>query len=207
MLIDKSKFLVLVAAISTASAACVIVDDDDSDGFGGDNNGAGNEGAGDPGTTKSSSSTGNDGGGGEGGGPACLDDTGSPPACDSTCEGFTNCSGVDNLKEGVEESLVACMNGLDPVSCGFAIDVHDGCLAETSAITCVDPASDQICADAAMACDGNTEWEATCLAYSDMLNITGQSLFSTCIETECNSGALADDALTLCVYDTFFPIE
>src|SRR5512139_217231 len=131
MLIDKSKFLLLVAAISSASAACIIVDDDDGDGFGGDGQGAGNEGGG---TTKSTSSTGNDGGGGggTGGGGDCLDNTGSPAACDSTCEALTNCNGTPNMKEGVEEAFVDCVNALDPVSCSQTTDVLEGCFVSAA---------------------------------------------------------------------------
>lgn len=203
MLIEKSKFLLLVAAISSASAACIIVDDNDDDGIGGENEGAGNEGGG---TTKSSTSTGNDGGGGGSG--DCLADDGTSAACDSTCEGFTNCSGVENLKEGVEENLVDCMNALDPVSCSFETDVLNTCLVNTSAYpTCADPLSEQICNDAATACGADQDWTEQCFLYSDMLNVTGQAAWSICLETDCNEGATPDVALSGCVLDTFFPIN
>jgi hypothetical protein len=201
MLIEKSKFLLLVAAISSASAACIIVDDnDDDDGVGGDNEGAGNEGGG---TTKATGSTTT----GAGGGGDCLADAGDPAACDSTCEGFTNCSGVENLKEGVEESLVACMNALDPVSCSFELDVLDTCLVNTSGLTCADPLSDQICTDAATTCAADQAWTDQCLLYSDMLNVTGQAAWSICLETECNNGSDPDLANSTCVLEVFFPID
>lgn len=210
MLIDKTKFLALVAAISTASAACIIVDDDDGDGIGGENTGAGNEGAG----AQGAGNQGGDGGGGNGtggdgtgGGTNCLGDDGNPPACDSTCEGFTNCNGVANLKDGVEEDMVTCMNALDPVTCSFNDDVLNGCYIDAAAKACVDPASDTACTEAAPACaaEANTEWLGACAAYMDGMNASGQALYQACIEDACGQGTTADDAITFCIYDVLFP--
>lgn len=209
MLIDKTKFLALVAAISTASAACIIVDDDD--GIGGDNVGAGNEGAGNQGAgNQGGDGAGGDntgGNGGAGGGTACLDDTGTPPACDSTCEGFTNCNGVANLKEGVEEEMVTCMNALDPITCSFDTDVLNGCYFEAAGQACVDPESDAACATAATSCgtEANMDWLGACAAYMDGMNASGQALYQACIEEGCTTGVPADDALGFCIYDVIFP--
>jgi hypothetical protein len=208
MLIDKTKFLALVAAISTASAACIIVDDDDGDGLGGDNVGAGDEGAGNQGAgNQGGDGAGGDGTGGTGGGADCLGDSGNPAACDSTCEGFTNCNGVANLKEGVEEEMVACMNALDPVSCSFEQDVLNGCYFNAASQACVDPNSDTACAAAAPACgtENDTMWLGECAAYMDGLNASGQALFEACLSDTCTGGTPAADATTFCVYDVIFP--
>lgn len=206
MLIDKSKFLLLVAAISTASAACVIVDDDDDDdGFGGDGQGAGNEGGG---TTKSSTATGNDGGGGAGGGVECqLDDTGSPDTCDSTCEALTNCNGTPNMREGVEEAFVACVNQLDPVECSQTTDVLEGCYFSAVEQTCPVSASDDLCAEAATAC-GNPagDFAGNCLAFADTLNASGQALWGACLADACDQGSTGDDAIIFCLYDVILPV-
>ena len=208
MLIDKTKFLALVAAISTASAACIIVDDDD--GIGGDNVGAGDEGAGNQGAgNQGGDGAGGDntGNGGAGGGVACLDDTGTPPACDSTCEGFTNCNGVANLKEGVEEEMVTCMNALDPVTCSFDTDVLNGCYFEAAGQACVDPESDAACATAATSCgtEANMDWLGACAAYMDGMNASGQALYQSCVEDACTQGVSADNAIGFCIYDIIFP--
>ncbi|NUO47521.1 MAG: hypothetical protein HOV80_01550 [Polyangiaceae bacterium] len=206
MLIDKSKFLLLVAAISTASAACIIVDDDDDgDGFGGDGQGAGNEGGG---TTKSSTATGNDGGGGgTGGGGECLDDTGSPDACDSTCEALTNCNGTPNMKEGVEEAFVACVNELEPTGCSQTVDVLEGCFVTAAGQACIDPASDEICAAAAETCmNPGATFDGNCLGISDSLNASGQALWGACLEDACTTGSTGDDAINFCLYDVILPI-
>lgn len=204
MLIDKTKFLALVAAISTASAACIIVDDDDGDGIGGDNEGAGNQGAGNQGA----GNQGGDGQGGTGGGgPTCLDDTGNPAACDSTCEGFTNCNGVPSLKEGVEEAMVECMNALDPVTCSFDTDVLNGCYIDAAGKACPDPASDVACMEAATACDtaNDSAWLSNCAAFMDGLNASGQALYQTCVEDQCTAGSTPTEALDYCVWDVVFP--
>ncbi len=205
MLIDKSKFLLLVAAISTASAACIIVDDDDDDdGFGGDGQGAGNEGGG---TTKSSTATGNDGGGGAGGGGECLDDTGSPEACDSTCEALTNCNGVPSLKEGVEEVFVECVNALDPVMCSQTTDVIEGCYLTAAEQACLDPASDPICQAAAEACmNPGATFDGNCLGIADSLNASGQALWGACLEDTCGQGFAGEDAISFCIFDVVLPV-
>jgi hypothetical protein len=205
MLIDKSKFLLLVAAISTASAACVIVDDDDDDGFGGEGQGAGNEGGG---TTKSTSSTGNDGGGGgTGGGGDCLDNTGSPDACDSTCEALTNCNGTPNMKEGVEEAFVDCVNALDAVSCSQTTDVLENCYLNAAGQSCIDSASDAICSSAGEACmNPGATWEGNCLGIADSLNASGQALWGACLEDACTQGSTGDDAINFCLYDVIIPV-
>ncbi len=205
MLIDKTKFLALVAAITTASAACIIVDDDD----GVDDDGSGGDGAGDTSSSSSGSGSSSSGDGGAGGGGACLDDTGSPAACSSECEALTNCSGVGNLKEGVEEAYVDCVNALDPMTCGFTDDVVNTCYANAAQASCVDAASDQLCASASVTCETetNTAWMDQCKLIADTLNVTGQALLEQCLDDPANNCAADPDlALDICLLDVVFPI-
>ncbi len=202
MLIDKSKFLVLVATISAASTACIIVDGD-SDGNGAGNEGAGDQGGGKQTTTSTTTATGT---GGAGGGSDCLgDEEVTVPACASTCEGFTNCGGVDQMKTEVAADMVTCLNALDPATCSFVTDVIEGCYFSAANQACPDPASDATCATAATACgaEGDADWEGQCLGVSDSLTTAGQSAFGACLSDSCAQGLLADDALTACIYSLF----
>jgi hypothetical protein len=192
MLIEKTKFLTLVAAIAAASTACVIVDGDGDDDDG--NGGQGGEGG---------KTTGPTGGGGEGGGTACTDDVGTPGACDSTCEGFTNCGGIVNFKDGVAEELVTCLNGLDPVTCGFEQDVVVGCYQPAMNNACVDATAEAVCSEIATNCavTDDQAFQDGCQPYIWGLSVTGRDVFQTCVETGCTGAGMVD--FDSCIIDLF----
>lgn len=216
MLIDKTKFMVLVAAISATTAGCVIVDND-------------GEGGGDPGTTSSSSqggggtggdasggggtggdATGGGGEGGAGGGEACLGDTGTPDACSSECEaidippdGISNCDGVQYLKGGVAVPTVACINALNPGTCSAYTDGFEGCFLTNLAEACHDPAVATPCSGIATAC-GSTDdaaWQVECSAVLSGLTEAGRTIVTSCMDTYCASGFTLQDCAVSVYYN------
>jgi hypothetical protein len=213
MLIDKSKFMVLVAAISATTAGCVVVDNDGS-------------GGGDPSTTSSSSQggggtggdatggggTGGDatGGGGQGGGESCLGDAGTPDACSSECEaidlppdGITNCDGVQYLKGGVAVAAVDCLNGLNPDTCSAYVDGFEGCFLKNLALACHDAAVASPCSAIATAC-GSTDdaaWQSECSAVLSGLTANGRTIVTSCMEDYCNAGFTLQDCAVSVYYN------
>lgn len=217
MLIDKTKFMVLVAAISATTAGCVIVDNDGE--------GGGSEGGSGPTTSSSSQGgggtggdatggggTGGDatGGGGEGGGgESCLGDTGTPDACSSECEaleiegGISNCDGVQYLKGGVAVPTVDCINALNPDTCSAYLDGFQGCFLTNLALACPDAAVATPCSAIAVAC-GSTDdaaWQAECSAVMSGLTDAGRTIVTSCMETYCPSGFTLQDCAVSVYYN------
>ena len=205
MLIDKSKFLFLVTALSAASTACVLNTKTDGAGDGDGVGGSTTEGttthasstATGTGTTATSSSA-----SGTGGGPACLDDSSDVAACSSACEGISNCNVIANVKGEIGEDLAPCLEALDPDTCGL-VDA-DNCLNASLSKACFDTAETQpICAQMAIDCaiTDDTDWEDQCQVRLDGLNTTGRSIFTTCMTDGCMEGGAAD--LEFCSFQLF----
>jgi hypothetical protein len=219
MLIDKSKFMVLVAAISATTAGCVIVDNDGS--------GGGSEGGGEPSTTSSSSqggggaggdatggggtggdATGGGGEGGAGGGESCLGDMGTPAACSSECEatdipgGISNCDGVQYLKGGVAVPTVECINALNPDTCSAYADGFQGCFLTNLALACHDAAVATPCSEIATAC-GSTDdaaWQSECSAVMSGLTEAGRGVVASCMQDFCTIGSTIQE----CAIDAYY---
>lgn len=212
MLIDKTKFMVLVAAISATTAGCVIVDND-------------GEGGGDPGTTSSSSqggggtggdasggggtggdATGGGGEGGAGGGESCLGDTGTPDACSSECEAvIDNCASVDSLKDGVAVEVVDCLNALNPDTCSAEVDGWGGCFLTNLQKACHDPAVVAPCSALAESCSitDDAAWQSECSSYMSGLSETGRSLVGTCFQDNCATEGITLEFCTSYAYYVF----
>jgi hypothetical protein len=219
MLIDKSKFVVLVAAISAATG-CVIVDGDD-DGQGGagggttssTSQGGGDQGGGGTGgDATGGGGTGGDatGGGGAGGGESCLGDTGSPDACSSECEaldvppdGISTCDGVQYLRAGVAEVAVDCLNGLNPDTCSSYTDGFEGCYLGSLAQACHDAAVEPECTAIATACSytDDAAWQSECSAVLSGLTEAGRDLVSACTTNFCLNSNLT---LRDCAIDAYY---
>jgi hypothetical protein len=219
MLIDKSKFVVLVAAISATTAGCLIVDDDGDGGSAaaggegpGPTSGGGGAGAsGGAGGAGANGGAGGDlsGGGGAGGGETCLGDEGTPDACSSECEamdglpGISNCGGVQHVRAGVAVPLVDCLNALDPATCSAFTDGFQGCFLPTLALACHDPAVEAPCTDIATACGtaDDAAWQAECSAVMSGLATTGRDIVSACMDTGCADGFTLENCASNVYYD------
>jgi hypothetical protein len=188
MLIDKSKFLVMMATISAASSGCILVTGDASTDGSGGNGGNGTSAT----TTTSTASTGT-------GNPGCLDDTGSAEACSSECEGVTNCGAVQYLHKGIAEDAVPCMNSLNPASCGLAVDVYENCLLTSLSKGCEYAAETQsICTTIAETDCGVTDtadWQTECQIRLDGLTPAGRTVVESCMASYCMSGTQLDDCM------------
>jgi hypothetical protein len=219
MLIDKSKFMVLVAAIS-ATTGCLIVDADGEGGTagegpgpttGGGGTGAGASGGGGAGGDGGTGGVGGDlnGGGGAGGSETCLGDRGTPDACSSECEamdgvpGISNCDGVPNVKAGVGVEVVTCVNALDPATCSAFTDGFQGCFLANLALACHDPAVEAPCSAIATACGtiDDAAWQAECSAVLSGLTEEGRTRVSSCMETGCADGFTLENCATNVYYD------
>lgn len=212
MSIEKTKFMVLVAAISASAAGCATVDDD----------GNGSEGGGAPTTTSSSSqggggtggdasgggtggdTTGSGGEGGAGGGEACLGDTGTPDACSSECGGLVdNCNSLAWIKDGVAVEVVECLNALDPNTCSAGVDGYGGCFLPNLLKACPDPTAVAPCSELAEACNvtDDAAWQAECSSYLSGMTETARSLMSPCVRDNC---AIDADTFEFCANSLYY---
>lgn len=198
MLIDKSKFLLLVTALSAATTACVIksTGDGNDDGSGGSTT----EGTTTSqtttatGTTTATTTTGTSTttATGTGGGEACLDDSADEPTCSSTCEGVTNCNALAYLKGEVAVDAAPCINALVDGTCSV-LDARQ-CMYDSLAKACFDTAETHpICTNIATACaftDDQT-WQDDCQVRLDGLNDSGRTVYTDCMTEGCDLDACA----------------
>ena len=192
MLIDKSKFLLLVATISAAGTGCILVaGDSEDDGIGGSSSTS---------TTSSSTSSKSSTNGSTGtGSGACLDDTGTPDACSSECEGFTTCNILPDLHAGVAADAVACLNALDPATCGMSMDAYDNCVLTSLSKGCEYAAETApICTEIAVTFCGvadDADWQTQCQIRLDGLTAAGRTEVKDCMEANCASGMQLDECM------------
>lgn len=198
-MLTHSKFLIVAAALCAVPTGCVLVDSD-SDGIGGFSEGGSSEG----GSSENANGAGSQGGFGEGGfgaggeggsDPGCLDDIGSPAACDSTCGGVSNCNGLNNFKEGTAEYLVDCLNALNPAACDFEQDVLETCTNQALEESCIDPDSESYCSAIATGCGEKDDaaWQEYCVVFVDGLSFLGKGTFRDCAVETCEAGGTSSD--------------
>ena len=210
MKIERSRFLVLTAAMAAASAAsyaCTVTNNTAADGGGG---GGGDAGGGD-GSSGSDGSSALDGGGSDGGGSdggagdsatACNDnvidggasscsslgpDSGLDGGCgaDPRANGF--CTALQtNLKPAIAEMAIQCFK-IAPACEGI-----DDCLTTALAAACADPTAAAACQSMQTACDdagveAGTGLDAgtfasDCAQIVSGLTAAGRAAFATCYD-------------------------
>ena len=133
-------------------------------------------------TTDGGAGTGGDAGsGGEtgsGGAPACLDEAGDPDACSGECEA---CAVDGMIKDGVEELITSCINGLDAATCDNTDVVS--CVEESLAQACPDDTADDDCAYLETNCGLDP---VVCHEYLDGLTPEGRDAVTACDEALCD---------------------
>jgi hypothetical protein len=140
--------------------------------------------------------TGGSGGAGGSVQEGCLGDSGVVPACTGAgcSDGMGGvvaiCPGPGNLKEGVRQQAIECLNALPAASC--TTESEGDCISTALAAACADAAAPAICADITK-CNNNVAIPS-CESYFNGLTQAGQKSVVDCLNAapKCDEATLQD---------------